>query len=308
MNIVFFGSSIFSVPILEGIAMYNPYVVTKRPKPKGRGYSMEDNEVKKAALRLGLKYLEIDSFKEEAAGSLKNTTIDLFVVASFGLIFPKWALELPKLGPINVHPSLLPKYRGPSPIQSAILNGEKKTGITIMRITEKVDSGNILYQEEVVIDEEDNGETLADKISRRAASIVKDMIDKIEKEGLPEGKAQNEEEATYTPIITKEMGRIDWDSNANEILRKIRAFIPWPTAYTYLDGHQLKIYGATVIGQQPQGDYPPGLIFGKGREGFYVSTKDGALLVKEIQVENKKRMGAADFANGYRGLVGKILG
>ena len=144
MNVVFFGSSSFSVPILESIASFVSCVVTKKGKPKGRGYLLEDSEVKRAATALRLPVVEIESFKDQAAGEIEAYKPSLFVVASFGLIIPRWALEIPSIGPVNVHPSLLPKYRGPSPIQWALWNGDKETGITFIRMNEKMDAGNIL--------------------------------------------------------------------------------------------------------------------------------------------------------------------
>ena len=153
MRTIFFGSSGFSVPILKSIAQHTICVVTKKARPKGRGYSLDDNEVKKTAEELDLPLIEIDSFKDDIVKTLPDYRPDLFVVASFGLIVPKWVLDMPSEGPINVHPSLLPLYRGPSPIQWAILSGDEMTGITLIRMNEKMDEGDIIYQEQVMIRE-----------------------------------------------------------------------------------------------------------------------------------------------------------
>ena len=305
MNVVFFGSSNFSVPALKSIASYVPWVVTKRSKPKGRGYSFDDNEVKKTAIQLDLPLLEIESFKDEGAQKLIELRPDLFVVASFGLILPKWALDLPTKGAINVHPSLLPKYRGPSPIQWAILNGEKKTGITIMKMVEKMDAGDIIYQEEMAIAEIDSAIVLSAKLSERSAEILPEIVCNIELHGLAKGTEQNDEEATYTPIITKEMGRIDWGKKSAEIVGQVKAFVLWPTAYTILNDELLKIFDAEV--GILRSEATTGTIFAKNRDGVIIATADGSVLVKEVQLENRKRIRAGEFANGYRGLIGTAL-
>ncbi len=305
MNIVFFGSSNFSVPSLKSISPHVSHVVTKKGKPKGRGYTLDDNDVKKAAITMGLPLLEIESFKDEAMKEIQALKPELFVVASFGLILPKWALDMPSIGAINVHPSLLPRYRGPSPIQWAILNGEEKTGITIMKMVEKMDAGNIIYQEHAMIDRDDNTITLSEKLSQRAGRILPDIIEHINIHGLAQGLEQDNEDATYTPIIRKEMGKIDWDKKAGEIVRQIKAFALWPTAYTSLDNVLFKIFNGEVNAINRK--EIPGMILGKNKEGILVSTTDGSILIKEIQLENRKKMNAYEFANGYKDLIGKIF-
>ncbi len=305
MKIVFFGSSSFSVPPLKSIASHVLYAVTKKARPKGRGYAIDDNEVKKASIEMGLPLLEIDSFKDEAAQKLSGLNPDLIVTASFGLILPKWCLELPLLGAINVHPSLLPKYRGPSPIQWALLKGDEKTGITIIKMVEKMDAGSIVYQEDASINEDDNAITLSARLSRRVSEILPGVISSLETHGMVAGKDQNDEEATYTPIITKEMGRIEWSRSGVEIVRKVRAFVQWPTAYAFLEDELLKIFDAEVHTDKKNG--LPGMIFEKNPQGILVATSDGSILVKEVQLQNRKRVKASEFANGYRGLLGKIL-
>jgi len=305
MKILFFGSSSFSVPPLKSIVSRTPYVVTKKAKPKGRGYVLDDNEVKKAAKEMDLPLLEIDSFKDEAAQKLREFEPELIVTASFGLILPKWCLELPAVGAINVHPSLLPKYRGPSPIQWALLNGEEKTGITLMKMVEKMDAGSIIYQEDTPIKQDDDAITLSLKLSRRASEILPGVINGIEINGMVAGTEQNDKEATYAPIITREMAKIDWSKTAIEIVRQIKAFVQWPTAYTFLDDVLLKVFDAEVhVGEK---NASSGTIFGKNRDGIFVATSDGSALVKEVQLENRRRIRASEFANGYRGLIGKIL-
>jgi methionyl-tRNA formyltransferase len=305
MRTIFFGSSSFSVPILKSIARHTICAVTKKARPKGRGYSLDDNEVKKAAEELDIPLIEINSFKDDVVKTLPDYRPDLFVVASFGLIVPKWVLDVPLVGPINVHPSLLPLYRGPSPIQWAILFGDEMTGITLIRMNQKMDEGDVIYQEQVMIRHGENCIDLSERLSARVAGILPDIFDYIEIKGMMKGTEQRHEIATYTPIITKEMGTIDWRKSAVEIDRQIRAFVLWPTAYAFLDGKMMKIYEAVV--EENSEVMNPGQIRGITREGMLVDTGRGVLRIQEIQMENKKRMRAYDFAQGYRGLIGKIL-
>ncbi len=306
MRIVYFGSSLFSVAPLKSVADVVACVVTKQAKPRGRGYLLEDNEVKRTAGELGLPVLEINSFRDEGARGLKDVNADLFVVASFGLIIPGWALELPGLGSVNIHPSLLPRYRGPSPIQWAILKGDRETGITLMSMNERMDEGNILRQERSPIEETDTAETLSARLSARSAEMLREFLLEVEARGFPEGEAQKAGEATYTPIITKEMGRIDWRMAAREIGCQVRAFHPWPTAYTFLGDHMFKVFSATV--EEGPVSSPPGTIRAVGKMGLMVECGKDRLILREVQLENRKRMSAFDFARGYKGLEGMILG
>lgn len=308
MKVVFFGSSSFSVPPLQSIPSLVSCVVTRKAKPKGRGYLIEDTEVKREAINLRLPVIEIDSFKDEEIKELESLKPDLFVVASFGLIVPKWVLDIPSIGPINIHPSLLPKYRGPSPIQWSLLSGDRETGITFIRMNEKMDAGNILYQEAMNIVPGDNMITLSERLSRRSAEILPDYLYTIVVDGLQEGLAQNHDHATFTPIITKEMGRIDWSENGEQILRRVRAFVAWPTAYTFLDGLFLKIFDGTINKSDPgRNDMSPGTIIEATKDGINVQTGLGILVITELQLQNKKRMKAYNFSQGYRGLAGKAL-
>ena len=305
MRTIFFGSSGFSVPILKSIVQHTICVVTKKARPKGRGYSLDDNEVKRAAEELGIPLIEINSFKDDIVKTLPDYKPDLFVVASFGLIVPRWVLDIPSKGPINVHPSLLPLYRGPSPIQWAILFGDETTGITLIRMNEKMDEGDVIYQEQVMIRQAESFIDLSERLSARVAEILPEVINNIEIQGMMKGTEQRQELATYTPIITKEMGTIDWRKSAVEIDRQMRAFVLWPTAYTSLDGNMMKIFEAVV--EKSSEVMNPGQIQGITREGILVDTGHGVLKIQEIQLENKKRMRAYDFAQGYRNLIGKVL-
>jgi len=305
MRIIFFGSSGFSVPVLRSIAHHTVCVVTRKAKPKGRGYALDDNEVKKASEESELPIMEINSFKDDIVKTLPDFKPDLFVVASFGLIIPQWVLDIPSIGSLNIHPSLLPLYRGPSPMQWAILSGDEVTGITFIRMNEKMDEGDIVYQEKTVIGEGENLIDLSERLSHRVAEILPGILDQIEVRGVMEGTIQRHETATYTPIITKEMGLIDWTKSAPEINRQICAFVLWPTAYTFLDGKMMKIFKADV--EEKVEATNPGEIKRITKEGILVDTGCGVLNIQELQMENKKQMRAYDFAQGSRGLVGKVL-
>lgn len=303
MKVLFFGSSSFSVPSLEKIRDYVGLVITKRAKPKGRGYILEENVVKKKASDMGLDFIEIESTGDIDPEKLRSMNFDLIVVVSFGLILPKRILDIPSLGPINVHPSLLPKFRGASPIQEALLYGEKETGITIIKMNERMDAGDILYQEKVEIMEDDDAVSLSKRLSERAGEILIEFIKRVEKEGLPDGTPQDEEKATYTRVIRKEMAMIDWTKSASQILNMIRAYAGWPVAYTHYEGKLLKIHRARLIGESGPSD--PGLIVDVTKDGILCSTGSGLILLTEVQLEGKKRMSAYEFSKGARDLVGK---
>jgi methionyl-tRNA formyltransferase len=307
MKIIYFGSSAFSVPSIYALREFITHVVTKRAKPKGRGYLTEAGEVRRAAIDLHLPVIEIESFKGEGAQVLSDLEVDLFVVVSFGLIIPKRFLDLPAKGAINVHPSALPKYRGPSPIQWAIWNGETETAISIIKMNERMDAGNIIFQERAPLSEEEDSHTLSERLAARTAEILPGYVRDIEEKGMAEGEAQDDGRATYTPIIKKEMGLIDWHCSSIEILRQIRSLVDWPTAYTGLDGKLLKLYKANTGGGEAVSGGEPGTIAGVTKKGIDIATLDGLLTVSELQLENKKKMDAAEFARGYRGLLEKRL-
>ena len=305
MRILFFGSSSFSVPPLQSIYPLISHVVTKRAKPKGRGYLLEDGDVARLAQRLDIPLFEIDSFKEPTAQDLVDLKPDLLLVVSFGLLIPKWFLEVPSVGAINVHPSLLPKYRGPAPIQWAVRSGESETGITIIRMSEKMDAGNILYQERFSIGVSEDAKGLSERLSERTARILPDFLKGIGAGGLPEGMTQREEDATYTPMITREMGRIFWAADASEIVRQVRALVVWPTAYTFLDGKLVKVFAADLGHRTEEAE--PGTVLELLPDGLLIAALSGSVLLKEVQLENRSRMGASEFARGYRSIVRKKM-
>ncbi len=306
MKTLFFGSSRFSVAPLLSIHSRVSHVVTKKPKPKGRGYHLGDSDVAQAARDLNLPLDELDSFKDPVAQDLGTLKCDLLVVVSFGLIIPKWFLDVPAIGAVNVHPSLLPKFRGPAPIQWTIRSGESETGISIIKMSERMDAGDILYQERIPVEENENAEALSDRLSQRTAEILPGFLEAIERVGLPPGTPQKEEDATYTPMIKKEMGLINWATVAREIVCQVRAFVGWPTAYTYLDGKLMKIFAAD-IGHRTE-EREPGRVIEVLPDGILVAALGGSTLLKDVQLENRKRMNGAEFARGYRDILGKKLG
>jgi methionyl-tRNA formyltransferase len=305
MRVLFFGSSSFSAPPLQSIHPLVSHVVTRKAKPKGRGYLLEDGDVARLARRLELPLFEMDSFKESMARDLAAIKPDLLLVVSFGLIIPKWFLEVPSVGAINVHPSLLPKYRGPAPIQWAVRNGEPETGVTIIKMSERMDAGDILYQERYQIGASEDAKGLSERLSERTAQILPDFLSGIETNGLPQGEPHREEEATYTPMITREMGLISWSADRNEIVRQVRALVVWPTAYTFLDGKLLKVLAADVGHRAEEAE--PGTVLEVLPDGLLVAALGGSVLLKAVQLENRRRMSASEFARGYRGIVGEKL-
>ncbi len=305
MRVLFFGSSSFSVSPLQSVHSLVSHVVTRKAKPKGRGYLLEDADVARLAQRLEMPLFEMDSFKEPTAQDLVDLKPDLLLVVSFGLIIPRWFLEVPSIGAINVHPSLLPKYRGPAPIQWAVRNGESETGITIIRMSERMDAGNILYQERFPIGASEDAKGLSERLSERTAQILPDFLRDIETNGLPEGVSQREEDATYTPLITREMGLISWAVEPGDIVRQVRALAVWPTAYTFLDGKLLKVFAADLGHRAEEAE--PGTVLEVLPDGLLLAALGGSVLLKDVQLENRRRMSASEFARGHRGLVGKRL-
>ena len=310
-RILFFGTPSFAVPTLTGL-LKGPDkvigVVTQPDRKKGRGQRVRFSPVKEVVIEDGgpeivlyqPEKVKSESFQE----SLRDLSPDLFVVSAYGQILPRSLLEIPKYGAVNVHASLLPKYRGAAPIPWAILRGEKVTGVTIMRMDEGMDTGDILSQRELPIGEEETAETLHDRLASLGASLLLDTVIKIKKgEVTPVG--QNHSEATYAPPLKKEDGRIDWRREAQEIDRKVRAFNPWPGAYTLMDGHFLKILRGRVR-EGESGEYA-GRVLWTGTDFIEVGTGKDRFLIKEVQLEGKRRMGLREFLAGHPIPVGTMF-
>ncbi len=279
-------------------------VVTQPDKPKGRGLEVLPPPIKVLAEKYGIPVLQPAKIKtEEFFNQLKGFNPDLICVTAYGKILPKNILDLPPYGCINVHASLLPKYRGAAPINWAIIRGEKITGITTMKMDEGMDTGDMLFKEELPIDDEDDGETLSERLSELGVKLLVETI-KLLKEGKCNPIPQDHSEATYAPMLKKEDGKIYWNKSAEEIRNLIRGAIPWPGAYTSLDGKLLKVYKARVS----EGEGKPGEVIKSESEILRVATGKGALDLLEIQTEGGKRLETEAFLRGRKIKEGTILG
>ncbi len=301
------GTPGFAVPCLNALIESQDEVVgvvTKADKPQGRGQRIESPPIKILSQQHGIPILQPEKLKtEEFFNELKSFNPDLICVTAYGKILPKNLLELPPRGCINVHASLLPKYRGAAPINWAIINGEKNTGITTMLMDEGMDTGDILLQEEMPIDEEDTGETLSERLSHIGAELLIQTI-KLLKENKLSPIPQDHTKATYASMLKKENGLIGWSKSAQEIRKLIRGTLPWPGAYTFLEGKNLKIYRAIVS----LGQGKPGLVIISTRGTLRVATGAGAIDIHELQIEGGRRLPTEAFLSGRKIKEGIILG
>lgn len=309
MKIVFMGTPDFSVAALE--SLYNAgheiaAVVTQPDKKKGRGEKMQFPPVKEMALKLGLKVYQPAKVRdEEFVNILKEIAPDVIVVIAFGQILSKTILEMPKYGCINVHASLLPKYRGAAPIQWAVIDGEEKTGVTTMQMDVGIDTGDILETVEIVLNKKETGGSLFDKLSLAGAKLIVQTLENAEK-GLLQPVKQNDEASSHAKMLNKELGNIDFSKSAVEIERLIRGLNPWPSAYTGFRGKTLKIWDADVNDEEYEGNV--GEIVDFNKTGFTVKTGKGNLVINELQLEGKKRMTTDAFLAGNKLEKGEMLG
>ncbi len=304
---LFFGTPEFVIPVLEFLYHNEDLigVVTQPDKPKGRGLSLCPSPVKIWALEKGLKVFEPQKLKDPAfLSTLKELSPDLIVVFAYGKILPKEVLEIPKEGCWNIHLSLLPKYRGASPVQWALLQGEKETGVTIMLMDEGMDTGPILLQKILPIEEEDNTESLLEKLSKLSVFALKEALE-LWKEGKLKPTPQSNEGISYAPLIKKEAGLFSFEEPAELIVRKLKAFYPWPGIFTKYKGKILKVHSAKALPLEKEAR--PGEILKIEKEGLLVATSKGALLLKEVQLEGKKRITGYEFALGQRLKPGDTL-
>lgn len=307
MKVIFMGTPDFSVETLEALIEAGHEVmlaVTQPDKPKGRGKSMQYPPVKEAALAHGIEVYQPRRIREaECVEYLKKYKADIMVVVAFGQILTKEILEMPKYGCVNVHASLLPKYRGAAPIQWAVINGEKVSGVTTMRMDEGIDTGDMILKEEVVLDKEETGGSLFERLARAGAALCVETLTAIE-EGTATYTPQNHEEATHTTMIKKQLGEIDWSKSAQELEQLVRGLNPWPSAYTHLNGKTLKIWKASVL-EKETGKEPGTIEVGKNT--IAVQTGKGMLQLEEIQLEGKKRMQTDAFLRGVSLETGMVL-
>lgn len=300
MRVIFMGTPDFAVGTLEAVVAADHEVVlavTQPDKPKGRGKAMQFPPVKEAALAHGIAVYQPRRVREpECVEYLRQYEPDMIVVAAFGQILPKEILDMPRYCCINVHASLLPKYRGAAPIQWAVLNGDKTAGVTIMRMDAGLDTGDMISKVEVTLDEKETGGSLFDRLAAAGAQLCVETMADIEA-GTAQYEKQDEALATHVGMIDKKLGKIDWTASAEQIERFVRGLNPWPSAYTTLNGKTLKIWSADVL---TGGDASEaGKIAKAAKEELVVQTGNGLLSLKELQLEGKKRMPIADFLRGY---------
>ncbi len=309
MKVIFMGTPDFSTGVLESIIEAGHEVVavvTQPDKPKGRGHEMQVTPVKEVALKHNLPVLQPKKIRDpEVVEQLEAIEADICVVVAFGQIIPKSILEMKKYGCINVHASLLPAYRGAAPIQWAVVDGLKETGVTIMQMDEGLDTGDMLTKVVVPLDKDETGGSLFDKLSVAGAKLCVETMELIEKgEVTPE--KQGETTTEYAKMITKDLGKIDFSKSAVEIERLVRGFNPWPSAYTKLGNKTLKIWSADVLEEEYEGTF--GEIIKVSKNEIFVKCGKGTLSLKEIQLEGKKRMAADAFLRGYELKNGVLLG
>lgn len=307
-NLVFCGTPRFAVPTLEGLLASGfpvSLVVTQPDRPRGRGLELAFSPVKARALELGLPITQPEKIKNNAEfqSHLSSLNPDAIIVVGYGRMIPQWMLNLPRLGNINLHGSLLPKYRGAAPIQWAIARGESVTGVTTMRIDSGLDTGDILLQKEIPIAAEDTAETLGPRLSVIGADLTIETLRGLET-GKVQPRSQENAKATLAPILKKEDGRIDFNRTAQEASNRLRGFQPWPGAFTTFRGKTLQVWAA----KPSQSETRPRELVVQGDHLFLGCGHNTALELLELQPEGKKRMAARDFVHGYHPTTGEKLG
>lgn len=323
MKVIYMGTPDFAVGPLEAIIAAGHQVVlvvTQPDKQKGRGKEIQYTPVKECAIKHNIPVFQPVKIKEpEAVSHLKEYEADIFVVAAFGQLLSEEILNMPKYGCVNIHASLLPKYRGAAPIQWVILNGEKETGVTIMQMDKGLDTGDMLLKEVVTIDKEETGETLHDKLAVTGSKLIVEALEKIEAETI-ERTPQNGEESCYAKMLTKALGQINWQDDAEKIERLIRGLNSWPSAYTKYGNKTLKIWKAQVLSEQTkevleklktQGisleQVKPGTVCYVSKEEIFVKTGKNLLNIVELQLEGKKRMTVKEFLLGRQIEIGTVF-
>ena len=302
MRIIFMGTPDFSVGTLEALIEAGHDVclaVTQPDKPRGRGKEIQFSPVKEAAVKHGIPVYQPKRIRDpECAEELRKYHADVMVVIAFGQILPKAVLEMTPYGCINVHASLLPKYRGAAPIQWAIIEGEKITGVTTMQMDEGLDTGDMIMKREVPIREDETGESLHDKLAAAGAELCVETLEALENKTAHFEK-QGESPTAYAKMLTKELGNIDWSEPAVRIERLVRGLNSWPSAYTRWNGKVMKIWKVAAEPAEQAQDAVPGTVLHTGKDDFTVQTGDGILRVLEVQIPGKKRMETGAFLRGY---------
>ena len=309
LRVVFMGTPDFAVPALDALTGAGHDIVgvyTQPDRRSGRGRRIAEPPVKQAATRRGLPVFQPASLRrdEEARREIASLEPDLIVVAAYGLFLPAETLAAPPLGALNVHPSLLPKHRGPSPVATAILEGDTVTGVTVMQLDEGMDSGPTVAQRETEIRADETAEALTSRLFRMGAELLADTIP-LWQAGENSPRRQRESKATITRLLKREDGEIDWTGPAGYIARQVRAYYPWPGSFTHWNGRQLKVHEASAVAMNGTGE--SGTVI-EIPQGGAVVAGEGALLLLRVQMEGRQATGITDFARGYREFVGSRLG
>ncbi len=307
MRVIFMGTPDFAVGTLEALIDAGHEVVlavTQPDRPKGRGGKMQFSDVKVCAIEHGIEVYQPQRIREiECIEHLRGYNADIIVVVAFGQILTKELLEMPRYGCVNVHASLLPKYRGAAPIQWAVINGEKVTGVTTMRMDEGLDTGDMIMTREIELDADETGGSLFDRLAVVGAELCVETLEALEA-GTATFTPQEHDKATKVGIIKKQFGEIDFTKSAREIECLMRGLDPWPSAFTHINGKLLKLWKADVVDAAGE----PGTVVETGKDCLVVACGEGALSIRELQLEGKKRMLTGDFLRGYSIACGDKLG
>jgi methionyl-tRNA formyltransferase len=313
IKIIFLGTPDFGAIVLKGLVEngFKPVLVITEPdKPAGRKQILTPPSVKLIAEKYDIPLGQPDKIAKYEP-QIKNLNPDLIITSAYGQILPENILRIPKYGCLNVHPSVLPKYRGPSPIQTAILNRDKETGVSIFKMDQGIDTGPVLGQKKIRMENNETSKTLSDKLAKLSIEILKDAIPLFVK-GKFKTQQQQEKEATYTKIIRKEDGKINWQEPADNTEAKIRAFYPWPGAFTFWQKNdknllRIKIIKAGVLAEKSEKTEPEGKVFLFSGDKLAVKCRQDFLLIRELQVEGKNPVNSIDFIKGNPGFVGAVL-
>ena len=308
-RVVFMGSGPFALPALEALDAHTTVVgvVTQPDRAIGRGRNVQRGLLAASADRLGLPVVQPTTFKDpEAVEAVRSFAPEVVVVASYGRILPRAVLEIPSRGSLNLHPSLLPRHRGPSPVAWTILSGDEVTAVTVMEMVSKMDAGPIVSQRRIAVAADDTTESLTRRLAVENSRLLLETLPEwVARSVTPE--SQREESATYTHLLTKEMGLIDWSKSAVQLEREVRGFIPWPVSYTDLGG-QLRVLAARVRRTTEPSSHKPGEVVSIGPDGITVQTGQGVLLLEKVQPQGGKVMAAADYARGRPSLATSAVG
>ena len=309
LRVVFMGTPAFAVLALDALSDAGCEIVgvyTQPDRRAGRGRRLAASPVKQTAIERGLAVFQPSSLRRDADARehIASLAPDIIVVVAYGLFLPAETLAVPPLGALNIHPSLLPKHRGPSPVASAILQGDDTTGVTLMQLDEGMDSGPIIAQRETPIGTEETAETLTSRLFEMGADLLTDTLLQW-RAGEIAAAPQVEADATITSLLSRQDGAIDWTRSADYIERQVRAYHPWPGTFTHWNGRQLKVHSATAVNTDDGG--APGMVV-ELPQGVGVATGEGTLLLRRVQIEGRQAQDIDNFARGYRDFVGSMLG